>query len=199
MRIQTEIQIVKSVFSDPARALQILDSNPSKVRAIFYLVFCAAFFSLNYLYGTYIGNPAAYWIVAFPAIFTYNLVTLLMMIAVLTLAGIFLGSGDYPAKNLFRNLMVIVLIPYNLLILAGIVIGIVSAITRQFYVSIAAMEYGVILATAFAAMLSAFTLNRTRNVHEIFSMIVGVITSVVFIILALFLFLYLYANIVHSY
>lgn len=198
MRIQTEIQIMKSVFSNPARAIQILDSNPSKVRAVFYLVFCAAFFSLNYLYGTYIGNPAAYWIVAFPAIFTYNLVTLLMMFAVLTLAGIFLGSGDYPAKSLFRNLMVIVLIPHSLLILAGIVIGIVSAITKQFYIGIAAMEYGVILATAFAATLSAFTLNRTRNVHEVFSMIVGVITSVVFIILALFLFLYIYANVVYS-
>ncbi|WP_456468252.1 hypothetical protein [Archaeoglobus sp.] len=198
MGLRTEIEIVKNVFVNPTKTIQILDRNQSNLRAVFYLVFSASFFSLNYLYGTYIGNPVAYWIVAFPAIFAYNVTTLLMMFATLTLAGIILGSGTYPAGNLFRNLMVIVLIPHSLLIAAGIMIGLAASITKQFYVSIATMEYGIILATGLAATLSAFTLNRTRNVHEMVSMLVAWITSVTFIILALFLFLYFYANIVYS-
>lgn len=198
MNVSLEFEIIKSVFLRPHRAIELLDSNPSNIRPLIYLLLSSTFFSLNYLYGSYIGNPSAYWFIAIPFILPYNAAMMLLMFAVLTSAGIILGSGDYPAKRLYRNLMVIVLIPHNVLIFLGLLNGAICTITKAFYINVTAMEYGVILATGLTAVLSAYTLNRTRNVSEYASLMISTISAVVFIILSLLFFVSLFANRVYS-
>ncbi len=198
VNVRLEMEIVKNAILNPGKALEILDEHRSYLRAVIYLLLASSFFSLNFLYGTYIGNPSAYWFIALPFVVPYNIASLLMMFGILTAFGIVFGQKSYPASDLFRNLMVVVLIPQNLLIAVGFVVEGVSFVLRSFYVGVASMEYGVIFYTFLAAILSAYVLNRKKGVPEHVALLASLILSTVFIVFSLLLFVYLFANRVYS-
>ena len=198
MGLEYEFSIIWKTLSNPGKAIELLDYRPSNLRVVVYLLLNAAFFSLNYLYGSYIGNPAAYWIIAFPYVLPYNALMNLLMCTLLTVFGVLAGSGNYPARNLFKNLLAVVLIPQNVLVFLGLIVGFACSISGVYYVSVTLMEYGVLLAAGFSAILSAYVLSTTKGVPEHVSMFTSVVAAMTFVVFSLLFFVSLFANRVYS-
>lgn len=198
MDLKLEFSIVKKTLTDPRKAIELLDANPSYFRILIYLLLNSTFFSLNYLYGSYIGNPAAYWLIALPYVVPYNALMNLLMCSLLTAFGMAAGKGEYPAGNLLKNLLVIVLIPQNVLVFLGLALGIVCSIFGTYYLSVTFMEYSVLLAAGFSAILSACILNATRDLPEHVSLFASMVAAMVFVVVSLLFFISLFATRVYS-
>jgi hypothetical protein len=194
--MRREIEILISVLTKPERAIELLDANPSYVRAVAGILIHALLWPLIYNYGTYIGEPYRMWLLVVPYASPVITLNLVIMISLASLAG-FRGSS-YPFKRLFLNQAVLVTYPLNTFAALLLVVELISHISGSFYVAFALMEYGIFFVTGYVAILMACGLVYTRKVSEVRALAASLLISASFIIVGLLLFIKQFSNTFYS-